>query len=81
MGIMTTIFVIIITSMFIAIMGFGAQGRSEDREAMEAGAADRNHTGGRGRVEPIPQGTTGGGRGGGGGCTIHAVTAFPRIHT
>ena len=47
MGIMTTISVIIIAIIFVTIIGFGAQGRSE-------------LTVGRGRGEPTPQGTTGG---------------------
>ena len=49
MAIMATIFVIIITIIFITITGFGAPGRSE-----LSGPTSNSH--GRGRSRPQPQG-------------------------
>ena len=75
MGIMTTISVIIIAIIFITIIGFGAQGRSELYHILRSklfqtlsnrtpdawkGAQPTATTVGRGRGEPTPQGTTGG---------------------
>ena len=51
MGIMTTISIIIIAIIFITIIGFGAQGRSELYHILRS----KLHRG-----EPTPQGTTGG---------------------
>ena len=74
MGIMTTISVIIIAIIFITIIGFGAQGRSElhhilGSKPLATGRQTPNQqyraqptatTVGRGRGEPTPRGTTGG---------------------
>ena len=74
MGIMTTIFVIITTIIFITIIGFRAQGRSKFSgtvlhpkvQTLSNRTPNQHNSHGRGRSrpqlqgEPTPQGTTGG---------------------
>ena len=73
MGIMTTISIIIIAIIFITIIGFGAQGRSELYHILRS----KLHRG-----EPTPQGTTGGrgdtmGWGGRGGlAALHHIYIY-----
>ena len=55
MGIMTTISVIIIGIIFITIIGFGAQGRSELYHILRSKPLATGRSHGRGRSRPQPQ--------------------------